>query len=72
MGGCTCCNREGPNDLMNKEIKCLELPEYDDNAVADYAGKPSGQQDNDDIIFNHVAFTLRSSKEEVNVILYLF
>jgi hypothetical protein len=57
---------------MNKEIKCLELPEYDDNAVADYAGKPSGQQDNDDIIFNHVAFTLRSSKEEVNVILYLF
>lgn len=68
MGGCACCNRGGPNDYASKEIKCLDLPEGDDNVIEEHAKKiGGGQQENDDVIFNHVASTLRSSKEEINV-----
>lgn len=67
MGGCACCNRGGPNDYLSKEIKCLDLPEGDD-VVEEHAKKVgAGQQENDDVIFSHVASTLRSSKEEKNV-----
>ena len=66
--GSTCCNREGIDSMNN-----LNFPQNDDKVVVDYTREPdSKQQDNDDIIFNHVASTLKSPKEEINVILNSF
>jgi len=71
--GATCCNREDPKDYIIKEINCLDFPENDYKVAVDYTREPnSKQEDNDDIIFNHVASTLKSPKEEINVTLNSF